>query len=57
MGCGRRRHEVGCLRWCDGSFPKNFIVLEFVLVRYIRRKDDCHKAAHSTVGEEHKKYK
>jgi hypothetical protein len=27
------------------------------IVRYMRRKEDCHKAAHSTVGEEHKKYK
>jgi hypothetical protein len=26
-------------------------------VEYIRRKEACHKAAHSTVGEEHKKYK
>ena len=31
-----------------------FGVLE--TVRYIRRKEACHKAAHSTVGEEHKKY-
>ena len=34
--------------------PKKIGVLE--LVRYIRRKDDRHKAAHSNVGEEHKKY-
>ena len=24
---------------------------------YIRRKEACHKAAHSNVGDEHKKYK
>jgi hypothetical protein len=29
-----------------------FGVLE--IVRYIRRKEACHKAVHSTVGEEHK---
>ena len=36
-------------------FNIKFGVLE--IVRYIRRKEACHKAAHSTVGEEHKKYK
>ena len=36
-------------------FNIKFGVLE--IVRYIRRKEDCHKAAHSTVGDEHKKYK
>jgi hypothetical protein len=35
-------------------FNIRFGVLE--IVRYIRRKEDCHKAAHNTVGEEHKKY-
>ena len=34
---------------------KLFRVLE--IVRYIRRKEDCHKAVNSTVGEEHKKCK
>ena len=55
--------ERDASRWCDGrwsevctqSFPKKYGVLE--LVWYICKKDDCHKAAHSTVGEEHKKYK
>ncbi len=32
-----------------------FGVLE--IVQFIRMKEACHKAAHSTVGEEHKKYK
>jgi hypothetical protein len=36
-------------------FNIKFGVLE--IVRYILRKEDCHKAAHSTVGEEHKKHK
>ncbi len=36
-------------------FNIKFGVLE--IVQYICRKEDCHKAAHSTVGEEHKKYK
>ncbi len=36
-------------------FNIKFGVLE--IVRYIRRKEDCHKAAPSTVGEENKKYK
>jgi len=35
-------------------FNIKYGVLE--IVRYICRKEDCHKAAHSTVGEEHKKY-
>ena len=35
-------------------FNIKFRVLE--IVRYICRKEGCHKAAHSTVGEEHKKY-
>ena len=30
---------------------------ELEIVQYIRRKEDCKKAAPSTVGEEHKKYK
>jgi SUMO ligase MMS21 Smc5/6 complex component len=42
----------------DGQKYAQFVkfgVLE--IVRYIRRKEACHKAAHSsTVGEEHKKY-
>ena len=42
-------------KYARGSFPKKIGALEFV--QYIRRKDDCHIAAHSTVGEEHKKYK
>ena len=40
---------------CSLYFNIKFGVLE--IVRYIRRKEDCHKAAHSTVGEEHKKCK
>ena len=36
-------------------FNIKFGVLE--IVQYIRRKEDCKKAAPSTVGEEHKKYK
>ncbi len=41
-------------KYARRSFPQKVGVLEFA--RHIRRKDDCHKAAHSTVGEEHKKY-
>ncbi len=36
-------------------FNIKFGVLE--IVRYIRRKEDCYKESHGTVGEEHKKYK
>ena len=35
-------------------FNIKFGVLE--IVRYIRRKEACHKGVHSTVGEKHKKY-
>jgi hypothetical protein len=43
-------------KYARRSFPQKIGVLEFAW--YIRRKDDDrHKAAHSTVGEEHKKYK
>ena len=55
--------ESDASRWCDGRWsevrtqviPPKIGVLEFV--RYIHRKDDCHKAAYSTMGEEHKQYK
>ena len=50
--------ERDASRWCDGRWSevrKKIGVLE--LVQYIRRKDDRHKAAHSNVGEEHKKSK
>jgi hypothetical protein len=36
-------------------FNIKFGVLE--IVQYIHSKEDCKKAAHSTVGEEQKKYK
>ena len=42
-------------KYAHRSFPPKIGVLEFV--QYIRRKDARHKAAHSTVAEEHKKYK
>ncbi len=42
------------IRSTHAVIPPKIGVLE--LVRYIRRKDDRHKAAHSNVGEEHKKY-
>ena len=41
-------------KYAHRSFPQKIGVLEFVW--YLCRTDDHHKAAHSTVGAEHKKY-